>query len=69
MLKKIVWFVGIFFTVIAATAVLLTFLEPGNTNSGELGYRVGKLILPILLVTTAIFFGAKRMGWILKART
>lgn len=66
MLKKTAWFVGILFAVIAATAVLLAFLEPGNTNAGELGRMVGRKIILIALVSGAIYFGAKRMGWILR---
>ncbi len=66
MLRKAVWFAAIFLVVIAATSILLAMLEPGNTNSGELGRAVGRLIFPMLLVTTVLYFGAKRLGWIVK---
>lgn len=66
MLRKALWFSAIFLVVIAVTSVLLAMLEPGNTNSGELGRAVGRLIIPILLVTTGLYFGAKRLGWVVK---
>lgn len=66
MLKKAAVFTAILFAVIAATSVVLAILEPGSTDPGELGRSVGRLILPIVLLTTLIYFGAKRMGWILK---
>ncbi len=68
LLRKAALFTGIVFAVIAATGVLLAFLEPGSTDPGELGRRVGRLIFPILLVSALVYFGAKRMGWILKNR-
>ena len=67
MLRKAGWFFAILIAVIAATSVLLAMLEPGSTNSGELGRAVGRLIFPMLLVTTALYFLAKRLGWILRA--
>ena len=66
MLRKAAWFFAILVVVIAATSVLLAMLEPGSTNSGELGRAVGRLIFPMLLVTTALYFGAKRMGWVVR---
>lgn len=64
--RKAAWFFGIFFAVFTLTSVLLAAIEPGNTDPGELGRAVGRLIIPMLLVTTALYFGAKRLGWILK---
>ena len=67
MLRKAAWFSAILVAVIAATSVLLAVLEPGSTNSGELGRAVGRLIFPMRLVTTALYFLAKRLGWVVKA--
>lgn len=61
---KAIWFLAIFLVVLGATSVLLAILEPGHTNSAELGRAVGRLIIPDLLVTTALYFCAKRLGWI-----
>jgi len=66
MLKKTGWFLLILIAVIAATSVLLAVLEPGSTNAGELGRVVGRKLIPMLLVTTAIYFIVKRLGWILR---
>lgn len=66
MLKKMLWFLAILIAVMAATTVLFAAFEPGNTNAGELGCTVGRAIVPILLVTTGLYFVAKRMGWILR---
>lgn len=66
MLRKAGAFFAIFLVVITATSILLAALEPGSTDPGELGRSVGRLIFPMLLVTAALYFGAKRMGWILR---
>lgn len=68
MLKKTGWFLLIFVAVIGATSVLLAVLEPGSTNASELGRAVGRKLFPMLIVTTAIYFIAKHLGWILRAR-
>lgn len=67
--RKMAWFLGIFVGVISATSCLLAFLEPGNTNAGELGYMVGRKIFLMLIASVVIYFGAKRMGWILRDRS
>ncbi len=69
LLKKMAWFLGIFVGVIAATSFLLAYLEPGNTNAGELGYMVGRKIVLMFISSAVIYFGAKRMGWILRDRS
>ena len=66
MIRKAGWFFAILVAVIAATAALLAILEPGSTNSGELGRAVGRLLFPMLIVTTGAYFAAKRLGWILR---
>lgn len=66
LLKKAMLFTAIVVAVIALTSVVMAILEPGSTNAGELGRSVGRLILPILVVATLIYFGAKRIGWILR---
>lgn len=68
-LKKTGWFLLIFVAVVAATSVLLAVLEPGGTNAGELGRVVGRKFFLMLIVTTALYFIAKRLGWILRDRT
>lgn len=67
-LRKAATFTGIFLAVFAATTVFLAMLEPGSTDPGELGRTVGRLIFPILAMSALIYFGAKRMGWILRDR-
>lgn len=67
--RKMAWFLGILIGVISATSALLAFLEPGNTNAGELGYMVGRKIFLMLIASVVIYFGAKRMGWILRDRS
>ena len=67
--RRMAWFLGILTGVIAATSFLLAFLEPGNTNAGELGYMVGRKIFLLLIASVVIYFGAKRMGWILRDRS
>ena len=68
MLKKTGWFLLILVAVIAATSVLFAVLEPGSTNAGELGRVVGRKLFPMLIATTAIYFIAKRLGWILRSK-
>ena len=67
-LKKAAWFTGILFVLMAILSVVLAYLEPGSTDPGELGRAVGRKIFLLLIATCAIYYGAKRAGWILKPR-
>lgn len=59
-------FTALFLGVLAATSTRLAMLEPGSTNPAELGRAVGRLVFPMLLVTTVLYFAAMRLGWILR---
>ena len=68
LLKKAAWFTAILIALIAILSIALAYLEPGSTDPGELGRAVGRKIFLLLIVTYAIYYGAKRAGWILKPR-
>lgn len=67
MLRKAMWFFLIFVLLMAAAGVALAAMEPGSTSNSELSRAMGRAIVPVLLVTTALYFIAKRLGWILRA--